>query len=35
MTCFPENLRMRQLARKFHTDLKFEFGSVAGVLGPS
>jgi GNAT superfamily N-acetyltransferase len=32
MSCLPENLRMRQLARKFHADMKFEFGSVAGVL---
>jgi GNAT superfamily N-acetyltransferase len=35
LTCLPGNLRMQQLARKFHADLKFEFGSVAGVLEPS
>ena len=35
MSCLPANLRMRQLARKFHADLKFEYGSVAAVLEPA
>jgi GNAT superfamily N-acetyltransferase len=30
MTCLPENLRMRRLARKFHANLTFGFGSVVG-----
>jgi hypothetical protein len=32
ISCLPENLRMRQLARKFQADLKFEYGSVAGAV---
>ena len=35
LSCLPENLRMRQLARKFQAELKFEYGSVAGVLDPA
>jgi GNAT superfamily N-acetyltransferase len=32
LTCLAGNRRMRQLARKFHADLKVGFGSVAGKL---
>jgi GNAT superfamily N-acetyltransferase len=32
MTCLPENRRMRQLARKFHANLKFGCASVVGKL---
>jgi GNAT superfamily N-acetyltransferase len=35
MTCLPENLHVRQLARNFRAELKFESGSVAAVLEPS
>ena len=32
IVCLAENRRMRQLARKFHADLKFSFGTVVGEL---
>jgi GNAT superfamily N-acetyltransferase len=32
ITCLAENRRMRQLARKFHADLKVGSGSVVGKL---
>jgi len=35
MHCLADNRRMQQLARKFEADLKFDFGSVVGQVGPS
>jgi hypothetical protein len=32
MICLPDNLRMQQLARKFHADLSFDLGSVITEL---
>ena len=34
MHCLADNERMQQLARKFEADLKFDFGSVIGEVGP-
>jgi RimJ/RimL family protein N-acetyltransferase len=34
MHCLAENQRMQQLARKFGTHLKFDFGSVIGEVDP-
>jgi GNAT superfamily N-acetyltransferase len=35
MHCLADNRRMQQLARKFEADLKFDFGSVVGEVGPA
>lgn len=34
MHCLADNQRMRQLARKFEADLRFDFGSVIGEVDP-